>query len=213
MSHFSVLVITQKHHEDTTPFITEAIVDKLMAPYDETKEVKPYVSMPYAEVRSMIDTDYRKDSLKHLAEYGNAVVGKNVLHDSQEVNDAIDKALTVADNGDYSILSILVKEWSNDELDEHGNITSTYNKDAKWDWYKIGGRWDGEMGNDDNTTLVSELPEDFKTFAVVTPDGKWHGRGNMGWWGIVSDEDETYNFNKVIEPYQDYDCVLVDCHI
>lgn len=55
------------------------------------------------------------------------------------------------------------------------------------------------------------------TFAVVK-DGKWYERGDMGWWGIVSDEKEEgvweQEFEKLIEGLPD-DTLLtvVDCHI
>tara|TARA_R110000796_G_scaffold1673_3_gene6973 strand:+ start:16063 stop:16899 length:837 start_codon:yes stop_codon:yes gene_type:complete len=43
--------------------------------------------------------------------------------------------------------------------------TSTYNPNSKWDWYKIGGRWEGmlmdKQGNPCNSGLISEL--DFLT--------------------------------------------------
>lgn len=35
-----------------------------------------------------------------------------------------------------------------------------------------------------NTAPVSEILENkIVPFAIVTPDGEWHERGNMGWWG------------------------------
>jgi len=27
-------------------------------------------------------------------------------------------------------------------------------------------------------------------FAVVTPDGQWHEKGRMGWFGLVANEKE-----------------------
>jgi len=38
------------------------------------------------------------------------------------------------------------KYWYGDyELDTYGNILTTYNPDSKWDWYEIGGRWQGML--------------------------------------------------------------------
>ena len=41
----------------------------------------------------------------------------------------------------------------------------------------------------------------FSTFAVLK-DGQWYERGSMGWWGVVSDEKDTDNwqeeFNKLV---------------
>jgi hypothetical protein len=55
------------------------------------------------------------------------------------------------------------------------------------------------------------------TFAVVK-DGKWYERGEMGWWGIVSNEknrdDWNEEFQKLVKGLSD-DMLLtvVDCHI
>lgn len=37
-----------------------------------------------------------------------------------------------------------VLDYYDDELDEDGNLISTYNPKSKWDWYIIGGRWSDE---------------------------------------------------------------------
>lgn len=57
----------------------------------------------------------------------------------------------------------------------------------------------------------------FSTFAVITPDGKWHEKGKMGWWACVSDEKENWKddyyeaFIKNANP--EYWLAIVDCHI
>lgn len=45
-----------------------------------------------------------------------------------------------------------VEYWYGEEnVDEHGNVMSTYNPDSKWDWYQLGGRWQGKFKlKDDN---------------------------------------------------------------
>lgn len=55
------------------------------------------------------------------------------------------------------------------------------------------------------------------TFAVVK-DGKWHDRGSMGWWRIVSDEKDqdqwSEEFQKMYDELPDDTMLtLVDCHI
>ena len=54
-------------------------------------------------------------------------------------------------------------------------------------------------------------------FAVVK-DGKWFARGEMGWWGIVSDEEDRQEWNKKINELIDDlpgDTLLsvYDCHM
>ena len=55
------------------------------------------------------------------------------------------------------------------------------------------------------------------TFAVVK-DGKWYQRGNMGWWGMVSDEEDRdtwyKQFSDLIDGLPDNTMLtVVDCHI
>ena len=55
--------------------------------------------------------------------------------------------------------------------------------------------------------------------AVVTPDGKWHEPGEMGWFGISSESaDEMFEWRlrfeeRFLEPYRDCTLTVVDCHI
>lgn len=153
-----------------------------------------------------------------------------------------------------------------------GKYLSTDNPQSKWDWYSIGGRWQGRfdsgydaskdarnwetcwlcngtgMRNDalgkehrqknpeykcngcqgkgaamkhnlaphmkGNIKLVSEIL-DYKPFAIVTPDGKWNEKGNIGWWGLVSDEQETWpeKAAEILKQHQQYIAVLCDLHI
>lgn len=54
-------------------------------------------------------------------------------------------------------------------------------------------------------------------FAILLPDGRWIERGEMGWWGCVSNEqgrDEWVNqVRTLLEPLRDRQVVVVDCHI
>ena len=60
---------------------------------------------------------------------------------------------------------------------------------------------------------------DFWFRAVVTPDGKWHEVGEMGWWGISSEGAEELREwierfrERFVEPYLDCIATVVDCHI
>lgn len=56
--------------------------------------------------------------------------------------------------------------------------------------------------------------------AVITPDGKWHEVGEMGWWGVSSESDGAIvewakGFKeRFIDPYPaEYQLTVVDCHI
>jgi|MudIll2142460700_1097286.scaffolds.fasta_scaffold49250_4 hypothetical protein len=132
-----------------------------------------------------------------------------------------------------------VEEVNPDCEECHGTGTrkTTYNPKSKWDWYRIGGRWDGEMtGKEaesedggfnfgDNHELLSNnvaktsdaIIKKVIPFAIVTPEGEWIQRGKMGWWGMARDEKEIDEWVSqvvgIYRKYQDHIAVGVDCHI
>lgn len=59
----------------------------------------------------------------------------------------------------------------------------------------------------------------FSTFAVVTPDGTWREKGEMGWFGMSSETKNSVMgyleaFNKILEETDpEYYLTVVDCHI
>jgi hypothetical protein len=98
----------------------------------------------------------------------------------------------------------------------------TYNRDGKWDWFQIGGRWAGLLPNDSMTCralhrsrkLQDLLPHDF-----VTPDGKWHAGARFirtGWCtGLIvhrSKGNWLQQFRAALASYPDHRVVCVDRH-
>ena len=60
----------------------------------------------------------------------------------------------------------------------------------------------------------------FKTHAVITPDGEWHERGKVGYFGVSSetpeegigwDKEYVERFIKTADP--ELILTIVDCHI
>lgn len=99
-----------------------------------------------------------------------------------------------------------------------GKYITTYNPKAKWDWWIAGGRYEGVVGGavDPNVAPVTVLLEqNIVPFAVVTPDGKWHERGEMGWFAIVTREKEKDVWAKevrnIFEKHKD--CLAVGCDL
>lgn len=105
-------------------------------------------------------------------------------------------------------------------VDENGQLCylSTYNPQSKWDWYELGGRWDG-LYSESNVFPVEDMlnNENFPPFAILLPTGKWIERGEMGWWGLVKDDkglDEwTTLARTALEPYRKCIGVAFDYHI
>jgi len=118
-----------------------------------------------------------------------------------------------------------------------GECETTSNWRAKWDWWRIGGRWDGAIKDEDresedngfNFNSQHENPEgntastDFLfekqiiPFAIVTPDGEWHEEGEMGWWGMVKDKKEKTNWKEealqIYKSWEGHIAVGCDLHI
>ena len=108
-----------------------------------------------------------------------------------------------------------------EECHGSGKVKSTYNKNAKWDWYEVGGRWSGYFGKDvvvkGKDAKRFFLDKNKIPFAILSKDGKWHEKGRMGWWAMVSgDKGDAWaaEAEAVIGSFGDDDTIVaVDCHI
>ena len=100
-----------------------------------------------------------------------------------------------------------------------GKYKSTYNPKSQWDWYQVGGRWDGAIKGNSKPVkaLLAGKDRGFIPFAIVTPDGEWHEKGEMGWWGLVSNEKNSSKWDKeaiaILGKNKTCVAVGVDCHI
>lgn len=71
-----------------------------------------------------------------------------------------------------------------------------------------------------NKIIYAQICASCSTYAVVTPDGKWHQKGDMLWFGMSTEtEDEALDwdihykerFIDTADP--DWNLTIVDCHI
>lgn len=211
MSHFCVYVF---HDKNTT-------VSELLAPYDENIKIAPYVlytkEQAIAKVRSNIETyrdstykEYLEDPVKYKEKWGN---NKNHI---DYLENKFPKILNWTDEECYEEIAKLYRE--DGLVAEDGSILSTRNPKSKWDWYQIGGRWSNSIPGDE--VKMSEIPiEKIETpYAFITPDGEWVERGEMGWFGIGSNEMNEDEWDAKFREYLktlDKDIILtqVDCHI
>ena len=60
-----------------------------------------------------------------------------------------------------------------------------------------------------------EITDEILPFSVVTPDGEWHQRADMGWWAIMTNENDNWDneAKEILEQHKDHIAVVVDCHI
>ncbi len=106
-----------------------------------------------------------------------------------------------------------------EDCEGSGVIRSTYNPEAKWDWWSIGGRWNGLLiGNRDELSNIIEnnmLPvrdlltrdiDELIPYAIVTPD-RWRDRENK------SDEEWRQEAKEILEAHEEYMAVACDLHI
>lgn len=211
MSHFCVYVF---HDKNTT-------VSELLAPYDENIKIAPYVlytkEQAIAKVRSNIEKyrdstykEYLADPIKYKEKWGN---NKNHI---DYLENKFPKILNWTDEECYEEIAKLYRE--DGLVTEDGSILSTCNPKSKWDWYQIGGRWSNSIPGDE--VKMSEIPiEKIETpYAFITPDGEWVERGEMGWFGIGSNEIDKDEWDAKFREYLktlDKDIILtqVDCHI
>ena len=70
---------------------------------------------------------------------------------------------------------------------------------------------------DDTKESYIERMSKFETYAVITPDGKWHSKDKMGLFSVSTNEDDNRNksFYDIFikDADQELILVIVDCHI
>ena len=79
-------------------------------------------------------------------------------------------------------------------------------------------RWSEDTVLIDRETFVKNARDNAVTTFAVIKDGEWIERGNMGWFGIVSNEGDRDEWNaRVSEMIDELDddtlITIVDCHI
>ncbi len=194
--------------------------------YDEGLEVEEYVVHTKDEAVDIVKQN-RAKAYESASEY---IRKSDITESSREYyQSVIDKGLFIS----YEDAWKEVQNWGY-QIDEDENLISTYNPDSKWDWYSIGGRWSGFLctkEKDDegkpirvNQALFKDidwdymLENDIVPFSFVTEEGEWYEKGQMGWWGITSNEMDRSTW---IEDFQSYlkdiedDCLVtvIDFHI
>ena len=111
MSHYSLAVITDEPDN----------IEKMLAPYDESIEVEPYIDITKEEI------------IKHAKERKEGYI--KAVENGEELRDWQQEYLNA--NTDEELYKL--ERYEDEEYDENGNMLSKYNPNSKWDWYEIGG--------------------------------------------------------------------------
>ena len=114
------------------------------------------------------------------------------------------------------------------ECNGSGSNPSTSNPDSKWDWYSLpyyepnyrwreSPEWIKPKTTDQLLVEYEKRNFHYCPWAIVTPDGNWHERGQMGWWAIscgTHGRGDWMDACKVIlQKWLNHQTILVDCHI
>jgi len=215
MSHFTVMVIG----EDP---------EKQLAPFDENLEMSRYVAYTKQQLieKGRKENEEYKASIyaKFLADpekYRGECAG-NPAHINYVENEFPKKLAS----SDEEVYQEQIKYYEPDEIGSDGEVYSTQNPNAKWDWYQLGGRWSGMIKLKEGATGIIGKPGVFKndvgidqakkadianfdelnTLAIIK-DGNWYEQGRMGWFGVMHNEkpEEQWvdEFKKLVESLPD----------
>lgn len=237
MSHYAVAII---HRPDQD-------IDDMLAPYDENIKVAPYVehtkqeAIDYVrkewtgyqdktdeECYEAIAEDYRENDLVDESGSLYSTYNTNSKWDWYEVGGRFSNLLKGKDGLRYDEGCIRNMDFSmNMETYNHSlrfwdvavdnkplepgetkeQFITFYNENYFRTYYK--GR-----------EAYAKTRASFSTYAVITPNGVWHAKGKMGWWGCSSetpeeanDWDENYLERFINHADEDLMITIVDCHI
>lgn len=260
MSHFFAIAIIPADCADP-----EAEIERILAPYSENLEAPEYEEECYCvnderrEQRNrMLEACH--PSIELMREQHSALrtalnLKDNVWTDDNvkedvELSESLWRArIDLRDRFEKAILARVGEDKQADPKCEECNGTgkrkSTYNPKSKWDWYSIGGRWNGCIRNAEESSedgfnfgdqyrqlgpnvipvadycdLLESMDtrDSVRSFAVITPDGTWLQKGDMGWWGMVSNEQDAEDWTDCLiatfDKYRTgYVAVGLDLHI
>jgi hypothetical protein len=216
MTHFTVGILVPQGVPDVESFIAE-----LMDPYYEHGEADPYVCYSLEQAAADIQRDIKR--LERIIER------QDPDYNLAKSRDILEKLRRTTPEEKYAEYVRF-----HEHFDDQGQPVSTYNPDSKWDWYRIGGRWDGWItGNEQssdhgfnfgarhetvaNNSATTELALERNTIphAIITPDGQWRERGHMGWWAILITENDNWDSEarEILARYPGHRVVIVDAHI
>lgn len=248
MSHFVTVVILPKDTQLRSGHIQSA-VEELLAPFNENLDVDPYEEDCHCvgwKAQMEVSTAVN-ETLGHIKD-----VRENYwkLPEEERTDELWQKLIAPRKELEKRLLSEhALKDSPDPECEDcqgTGTRMSTRNPLSKWDWWVIGGRWDGwirgpkveeacrdkedggfNFGDQhhqttNNVRLVKDIPikaesDHYTPFAVLTPDGSWHEKGEMGWWAIVSNEKDKDDWCAAVQHlyslYPNSIAVACDLHI
>ena len=214
MSHYTVLVIGPTDEDELA---------NALAPFEEDIEVPPYISETKADQirkhRRLLDAAaaMREQYEQYRPPY---TEGSHARANRQHVDWITKVAPVQAQLDDEALWRVILSQDPGTDRDVDGHIWSTRNPLARWDWWAVGGRWNGifTLSLDKDHGLVRDLAEATDVTFAVLHQGVWHERGRMGWFGQVSEEQDDVTWHArwralLDKADPDEHVWLVDIHI
>lgn len=226
MSHF--LLYTLVMEEEIS--ILHNTLEKLMEPYNQNHDVEPYDKDCYCK-EHLLNVKAREKAEKEMGsieQWRERYEEENGVDWPEYITPFINRQEQIK----KELQPFTKPEINCETCGGTGLYKSTYNPNSKWDWYEIGGRWNGafsvgirEFSEElhyknspvGNIALASEL--DVKNnlpYALLSPRG-WHEPEKMLFFGMSVDEKEEELWEKevqaVYKKYPNHFVVAIDCHI
>lgn len=210
MSHFTAIVVIEKTDNEIE---IEARVATMLDPYNVEDHHEEYIYKTAAEVK------------EKLAEFQN-----EALHEPKSFAYKIQNGL-LSSGMKIDLFKISIADFAlwyyDNEVDEDGNVIARGNPIAKWDYWDIGGRWDGRMIDPEgmkgelikNNVLPTEdlLTKDFFPSAIVTPKEGWSSIDENHGLSMFEDEEAENQWREkyrtLLKAYPNHLAVLCDLHI
>ena len=164
-------------------------IDALVDAYCEHNEVDPYFKPIVGEDLESMALYY----IKKEAEKGSGVV--------------VDQAYLLSVMEDWNGCEGIVRDGVLGSM-------STYNPLSTWDWFEVGGRWNGEVPN--NNCLASEIPKYFENYipsVIVTKENGWKSSKDWGSFGMSSPTNDPDVVKNTLAANPDKRVWVVDFHI
>jgi len=240
VSHFYTIALVPKDAADVEEKICE-----MLDPYDENKMVPEYNDRCYC-VGNIANADARRsaeENIGHMEDFRNSfynIIDAMMSEFDIEPNSAAyyEKRYEIAKNLDWDKHVERYINYFNEQLKSHplyesatpdceecqgtGLVKTTYNPKSKWDWWVVGGRWNGQIndnyaGDGDGgfnfgsafhqleknsiptTNLIKLMDYDRNLpFAIIDQNGNWFEKGEMGWWASVSNEKPPEEWKDIV---------------
>ncbi|AIY85262.1 hypothetical protein U729_3094 (plasmid) [Clostridium baratii str. Sullivan] len=222
MSHFSVGVLLKKGGKE---------LEQLLAPYQENNMGDcPVEYLEFEDCTKEVLENYEE----HKEEYTDVDTFAKDYYGYKKHEDKYGYWENPNAKWDWYLIG---GRWSESLIDKKGKkVSFALLKDIDWDKMREQAKkvaeymWDntpegierffaGITKEDTRESFIKRQTE-FSTYAVVTPDGVWHSKGTMGWFGLSKENDNAANTwsNNFYDTFiknedQETMLVIVDCHI